>query len=173
MLAEHGQYRLDPATVDVDFWRFASAVTARRAAATAQHRTDACEAIVTHYGGTLADGLDSEWLAAAREATRRDALDAVAALARARVADDPDYTLDLLETARAFDPHNELVYRDIMRLQHRLGRHDAISRTLTLLRTRLAELDTTPTTDTVALAQRLREHDTGIPLDGTARPAAP
>jgi hypothetical protein len=37
---------------------------------------------------------------------RRDALDAVAALARALVDDDLEQTLDLLELARAFDPHN-------------------------------------------------------------------
>ncbi|WP_116052072.1 BTAD domain-containing putative transcriptional regulator [Amycolatopsis palatopharyngis] len=174
VLVEHGQYRLDPAVVEVDYWGFAGAVTARRAATTPQRRTDACEAIVAHYGGLLAEGVDGEWLVAARESTRRDALDAVAALARARVEADPDYTLDLLETARAFDPHNELLYRDIMRLQHALGWHEAISRTLTLLRTRLAELDATPTTDTVDLAARLRARHTGIPVDDdVSRSTAP
>jgi hypothetical protein len=77
--------------------------------------------------GCLAEGVDAEWIEAPREATRRDALDAVAALARALVNSDPQRTLDLLETARAFDPHNELLYRDIMRLQHRLGHLDAIN----------------------------------------------
>jgi len=172
MHAEHGQYQLDPAVVAVDYWGFADAVTCCRTATTPEARTDAYEAIVAHYGGPLADGLDSEWLVAAREATRRDALDAVAALARARVQADPEHTLDLLETARAFDPHNELLYRDIMRLQHALGRHDAISRSLTLLQTRLAEIDTTPTADTVDLAQRLRARHTGIPVDDIARSTA-
>ncbi|SFB63046.1 Transcriptional regulatory protein, C terminal [Amycolatopsis marina] len=172
VLVEHGQYRLDPAVVEVDYWGFADAVTARRTATTPARRIDACEVIVAHYGGLLAEGVDGEWLVAARESTRRPALDAVAALARARVDTDPDYTLDLLETARAFDPHNELLYRDIMRLQHALGRHEAISRTLTLLRTRLAELDTTPTTDTVDLAARLRAHHTGIPVNDDAAPSA-
>ncbi|SFO05056.1 BTAD domain-containing putative transcriptional regulator [Amycolatopsis rubida] len=173
VLAEHGRYRLDPAAVEVDYWGFADAVIARRTAATPERRADACEAVVAHYGGALAEGLEAEWLAAAREATRRDALDAVVALARARVADDPDYTLDLLETARAFDPHNELLYRDIMRLQHALGRHDAISRTLALLRTRLDEIDAAPDTDTVDLARRLRARDTGIPVDEFSRSTAP
>ncbi|MEU0511605.1 BTAD domain-containing putative transcriptional regulator [Amycolatopsis sp. NPDC006125] len=172
VLAEHGHYRLDPAIVQVDYWAFADAVTRRRTATTPEQRINAYEAIVAHYGGFLAEGLRAEWLAAAREATRRDALDAVAALARARVETDPDYTLDLLETARAFDPHNELLYRDIMRLQHKLGRHDAISRTLTLLHTRLAEIDNEPTPDTINLAQRLRARHTGIPLDGPSRAPA-
>ncbi|GAB2790616.1 BTAD domain-containing putative transcriptional regulator [Amycolatopsis magusensis] len=173
VVAEHGRYRLDPAVADVDYWAFADAVTARRRATISERRAVACEAIVAHYGGLLADGLDAEWLVAAREATRRDALDAVAALARARVEHDPDYTLDLLETARAFDPHNELLYRDIMRLQHTLGRHDAISRTLDLLRTRLAEIDTTPTAGIIDLARRLRSHATGIPVENVSRPTAP
>jgi DNA-binding SARP family transcriptional activator len=167
--AEHGHYRLDPAVVEVDYWGFADAVTARRTATTPERRTGAYEAIVAHYGGPLAEGLDAEWLVAARESTRRDALEAVAALARARVEDDPDYTLDLLETARSFDPHNELLYRDIMRMQHTLGRHGEISRTLTLLRTRLAEVDLKPTADTADLARRLRDRETGIPLDEVSR----
>ncbi|GLY68741.1 hypothetical protein Atai01_53600 [Amycolatopsis taiwanensis] len=173
VVAEHGQYQLDPAVVEVDYWAFADAVTRRRTATTPLGRTDAYEAIVARYGGLLANGLDREWLVAAREATRRDALDAVAGLARARVETDPDYTLDLLETARAFDPHNELLYRDIMRLQHALGRHDAISRTLTLLQTRLSEIDTTPTADTVDLARRLRALHTGIPVDDSPRSTTP
>lgn len=170
--AEHGHYRLDPAVVEVDYWGFADAVTARRTATTPERRTSAYEAIVAHYGGPLAEGLDAEWLVAARESTRRDVLEAVAALARAQVADDPGYTLDLLETARAFDPHNELLYRDIMRLQHALGRHGEISRTLTLLRTRLAEIGLTPTADTVDLARRLRDRETGIPIGEAFRSTA-
>jgi DNA-binding SARP family transcriptional activator len=162
VLAERGRYHLAPGLVEVDFSAFCAAVTRRRAATTEQARIAAYEAIVAAYGGALADGFDAGWLTAAREATRRDALDAVAALARARVHDDPDSTLDLLETARAFDPHNELLYRDIMRLEHTLGRHDAISRTLTLLETRLGEIDATPTPGTVDLAARLRELHTGI-----------
>jgi DNA-binding SARP family transcriptional activator len=172
ILAEHGHYRLDPAVVEVDYWGFANAVTARRTATTPERRTSAYEAIVAHYGGPLAEGLDAEWLVAARESTRRDALEAVAALARARVEDDPNYTLDLLETARSFDPHNELLYRDIMRMQHVLGRHGEISHTLTLLRTRLAEVDLRPTADTVDLARRLRDRETGIPLDEVSRSAS-
>lgn len=172
VLVEHGQYRLDPALVDIDYRGFADAVTRRRATTTDTDRIAAYEAIVGRYGGPLANGLDGDWLLAAREATRRDALDAVAALARARVHTDPEYTLDLLETARAFDPHNELLYRDIMRLQHTLGRHEAISRTLSLLETRLAEADSTPTPETTELARRLRARHTGISTTGSTGAAS-
>lgn len=160
VLVGESRYRLDPAVVDVDFWHFDAAVAARRAAATDQQRTDAHRAVVDSYGGPLADGMSTEWIETAREAIRRDAIDAVAALARALVADDPQQTLDLLEIARAFDPHNEALYRDIMRLQERLGLIDAIPRTLALLTTRLAEIDNRPTEHAITLATRLRQrHD--------------
>ncbi|MGH3857124.1 MAG: BTAD domain-containing putative transcriptional regulator [Pseudonocardiaceae bacterium] len=155
------RYHLDPCLVAVDYWRLRDAVTARRAAGSDRERLAAYQQIVDCYRGCLAEGLDTEWIDAPREATRRDALDAVAALARALVDADPQKTLDLLETARVFDPHNELLYRDIMRLQQRLGHLDAIPRTLTLLITRLAEIDETPTPQALALAAGLQQrHDT-------------
>jgi DNA-binding SARP family transcriptional activator len=162
-----GRYRLDPIRVAVDYWRFEAAVAARRAAVTEPARVAAYREIVGSYRGELADGLICEWIEPAREAVRRDAIDAVAALARALVERDPQQTLDLLETARAFDPHNELLYRDIMRLQQRLGQLDAIPRTLALLTTRLSEIDEQPSPHTADLAARLhqrpeptpREHD--------------
>ena len=155
-----GRYQLDPDLVDVDYWRLGDAVAARRVASSGSERIAAYQRVVDCYGGILAEGMDTEWIDAAREATRRDGIDAVAALARALVDSDPQRTLDLLETARAFDPHNELLYRDIMRLQERLGHLDAIPRTLTLLGTRLAEIGEAPTADSRSLAARLqRRHD--------------
>ncbi|WP_308258316.1 BTAD domain-containing putative transcriptional regulator [Saccharothrix obliqua] len=160
VVAGEGRYHLAPDLVQVDYWHFATAVHARRTATTDHQRIEAYRRIVDTYCGPLADGMNTEWIETAREATRRDAIDAVAALARALVTHDPQQTLDLLETARAFDPHNELIYRDIMRLQERLGHLDAVPRTLTLLTTRLAELDDRPTPQTVGLAERLcRRHD--------------
>lgn len=160
VLVDGGRYRLSPALAEVDYHHFAAAVTARRAATTDPERLDAYQHIVDSYTGPLADGLSTEWIETAREAIRRDAIDAVAALARAMIEHDPQQTLDLLEIARAFDPHNELIYRDIMRVQERLGQFDAIPRTLTLLTTRLAEIDDRPTHQAVDLANRLRRrHD--------------
>ncbi|QKV81804.1 LysM peptidoglycan-binding domain-containing protein [Amycolatopsis sp. Hca4] len=162
VVAQHGRYRLDPALVEVDYWTFVGALARRRTTTNDQHRTAAYAAIVASYGGELAAGIEADWLTALREGVRRDALDAVAALARARVRSDPESTLELLESARDFDPHNELLYRDIMRLEHNLGRHDAIARTLRLLEARLAEIDETPTAATIELAERLREPHAGI-----------
>ncbi|MCC8245027.1 hypothetical protein LNK82_12065 [Saccharothrix sp. NEAU-S10] len=164
VLVGEGRYRLDPDLVQVDYWSFAAAVAVRRTATTDHQRVDAYRRIVDCYSGPLADGMSTEWIETAREAIRRDAIDAVAALARALVEHDPQQTLDLLEIARAFDPHNELIYRDIMRLQERLGRLDAIPRTLTLLTARLAEVDDRPTPEAISLAERLRRrHDAAGP----------
>jgi DNA-binding SARP family transcriptional activator len=162
------RYQLDPALVDVDYWHFHTAVAARRAA-TEDERIIADQRIVAGYGGILADGMDTEWIDAAREAARRDAIDAVAALARAHVDTDPEYTLDLLETAREFDPHNELLYRDIMRLQDRLDRHDAIPRTLALLSTRMAEVGDKPTPQALDLAARLQHRPDPPPSESHGR----
>ncbi|WP_026468125.1 hypothetical protein [Amycolatopsis balhimycina] len=162
VVAQHGRYRLDPAVVEVDYWTFAGALARRRTTTDDENRAAAYAAIVASYGGELAAGIEAGWLTALREGVRRDALDAVAALARARVRSDPESTLELLEAARDFDPHNELLYRDIMRLEHTLGRHDAIARTLRLLEARIAEIDETPTAATIELAQRLREPHAGI-----------
>jgi DNA-binding SARP family transcriptional activator len=159
---------LNPDLVDVDYWRFDAAVAARRSACTDEERPAAHQLVVDSYGGELAEGVGAEWIEAAREAVRRDAVDSVAALARALAPDDPQRTLDLLETARAFDPHNELLYRDIMRLQARLGRPDAIARTLALLTTRLAETGDQPAPGTLDLAHRLQER--GEPRHGAPAP---
>jgi DNA-binding SARP family transcriptional activator len=164
-----GRYQLDPSLVTVDYWHLCDAVAARRTASTNSERIAANQRIVDCYRGPLAEGVDAEWIEAPREATRRDALDAVAALARALVDSDPQRTLDLLETARAFDPHNELLYRDIMRLQHRLGHLDAIPRTLALLTTRLAEIDESPTAQARELAARLQQRHAS-PDDDTPAP---
>ncbi|HEY3608607.1 MAG TPA: BTAD domain-containing putative transcriptional regulator [Pseudonocardiaceae bacterium] len=160
-LVDNGHYRLDPAVVHVDYWRFENAMLARRAAATDAQRIAAYREVVDSYGGPLAEGMSKiEWSEPAREAIRRDAIDAVSGLARALHDHDPQQTLDLLEVARAFDPHNELLYRDIMRLQERLGLIDAIPRTLTLLTTRLAEVNNRPSEHAIGLATRLRQrHD--------------
>ncbi|WP_309114712.1 BTAD domain-containing putative transcriptional regulator [Saccharothrix sp.] len=156
ILVGEGRFRLNTALVEVDYYRFTTAVARRRTATTDRQRAEAYRDIVDSYTGPLADGLDAEWIETPREAVRRDAIDAVAALARTLIDQDPQRTLDLLEVARSFDPHNELIYRDIMRLQERLGQLDAIPRTLDLLTARLAEIDERPTEHAFSLAARLR-----------------
>lgn len=159
-IAGGGRYRLNPDLVEVDYWHLDRAITARRTASTAQDRIDAYREVVNLYTGPLAEGVESEWLEPVREAVRRDVIDAAAALAHALRDVDPEQTLELLELARAFDPHNELLYRDIMRLQGRLGRLEAIPRTLALLTSKLAEIDDKPSPEATWLAANLPRHHT-------------
>jgi DNA-binding SARP family transcriptional activator len=169
LLAGDGRYRLDPAWIEVDLWYFQDAVAARRAATTDAERIAAYRRVVAAYGGKLAEGTEAEWLDVEADAIRRDAIDAVAALARAMVEHDPAQTLELLEAARTRDPYNELLYRDIMRLQDRLGRHDAISRTLTQLTKRLADINDKPSRQAVELATQLQNRHAAL----ADTPAAP
>lgn len=161
------RYQLDPDLVDVDYWHLLRAVDDSRASDTDTDRNAIDRQIVSAYQGELANGTHAEWLEVPREAIRRDAIDAAARLARALVETEPEQALPLLETARDFDPYNELIYRDIMRLQARLGRHDATSRTLALLEARLAELGDQAEPATVELAASLQHHQT--PDSGRAR----
>jgi DNA-binding SARP family transcriptional activator len=150
------RYLLTPDAIEVDYWDFDRALAMRRTAAGAEDRSNACREIVATYTGELASGMDAEWLETPREAARRDALDAATELARSVVETDPQQALSLLEMACEFDPLNEQVYCSIIRVQGRLGRRDSIARTVTLLRTRLAEIGETPEHETLALAEKLR-----------------
>ena len=151
------RHQLDPDVVAVDFRAFSDALTSRRTATDDEQRIAAYHQITTAYGGELADGLAVEWLETPREAARRDAVDAASSLARLLIATDPRVALNQLEMARAFDPFNEAIYRDIMKVQRRLGQSDAIERTFALLTIRLAELQEAPEPETVELVRRLRQ----------------
>jgi DNA-binding SARP family transcriptional activator len=157
-LVQHadGRYQLHHELVSVDYWDFLVAATDITHTDPAIRR-GACEAVVSTYQGPLAAEHTGEWLITLREAARRRYLDTVTTLARLTIADDPDRTLGLLETARNLDPLNEAIYRDIIRIQYRLGRPDAAAITLQLLRAQLADIDATPSPSTVALTQRLGE----------------
>jgi DNA-binding SARP family transcriptional activator len=150
------RYTLDHDLVGVDYWHLAEALTVSRTATGEAERDTARRDIVAAYRGELAEGLSADWIETPRQALRRDALDAATHLARLVVNDDAQQALSLFETARGFDPYNEQLYQDIMRLQRRLGRPDAIGRTLELATTRLAEIDESPSPDTIALAARLQ-----------------
>lgn len=172
VLSAGDQHRLDPTLVEVDYAAFAAAAHARQRATTDTDRAQAWQQMLATYRGELAEGVGAEWLETPREAIRRDAIDAATGLARLVVREDPRQALELLETARARDPYNEALYGDIMRVQRRLRQADAITRTLNLLTTRLAELGETPSTDTAALAKALQQaasRPSGSPPPSDAR----
>jgi len=149
------RYQLDPQVVATDYQQLQAALAARRAATDDESRAQACRAILAAYTGELGEGASPDWAETLREAVRRDVLDAAVTLARYAATTDPQEAFDVLETARSLDPYNEQLYRDIMRLQHRLGRVSSIGHTLALLTTQLTEIDQTPEPPTITLAQRL------------------
>ncbi|MFC4463968.1 hypothetical protein ACFPH6_05220 [Streptomyces xiangluensis] len=152
----NGHYSLDHDQITVDLWHLQDALeTSRHDTSEQPHRT-ALERVVELYSGDFAADLTAEWIEAPREALRRDVLDTVSALVRIMRDDEPEEALALLERARTLDRYNEAIYRDIARFQARLGQHDAIPRTLTLLTTTLAEIDNEPSRETVALCDLLQ-----------------
>jgi DNA-binding SARP family transcriptional activator len=174
VLVGHGRFRLDPSLVAVDYQRFVDARHAHRAAGDDPRRQAALRAMVDTYVGPFAEGMSSEWIETLRESLRREVLDALAALARARIGADPEEALQLLEIACGFDPHNELRYCDIMRLQARLGRREAIPRTLAVLTARLAELGEQPDPEVIELAHRLTHpHSPARATPGSAATSNP
>ncbi|AXK35778.1 hypothetical protein DVA86_27255 [Streptomyces armeniacus] len=150
-----GHYALNRDQGCVDLWQLRDALHAARPENRYAHRLEAVRRIDDLYHGDLANDLSAEWIEAPREALRRDVLDALSTLAHTVADTDPEEALRMLERARELDPYNEALYQDIARLQARLGRHDAIPRTLALLTTTLAELDEQPSPQTVTLCESL------------------
>lgn len=156
--------QLNPDTVGVDYWDFDDARTHARAATTDDQRHHAYRAQVAAYGGRLGVDLDdAEWVHGPDYNAQCAVVDALGRLAAAAETTDPQRALDLLETARGYDPANESLYGAIMRLQAALGYHDAIDRTLSLLEAELAERKDKPSAEIVGLARSLRRrHTTAI-----------
>lgn len=161
VLTGDGRLRLNPDCVSVDYWDFDDARTLARAAATDDQRHHACRAQVAAYGGRLGADLDAaEWVHGPDYNTQCAVVDALGRLAAAAETTDPQHALDLLDTARGYDPGNESLYGAIMRLQSALGYHDAIDRTLSLLEAELAAHKDKPSPEIVGLARSLRRRHT-------------
>ncbi|MEV4644936.1 LysM peptidoglycan-binding domain-containing protein [Saccharopolyspora sp. NPDC049357] len=178
--ARQRRLRLDPTQVDTDYACFTEAERTSHDTTTDARRLRAHQTVVALYRSELAAGIDSEWIQAPRFAALRTAINAVSALARHHSPTAPEHTLRLLETATGFDPANEHLYRDIMRLHARLGDTSAIPATLDLLTQRLRDIDTEPSPETLALAAALQHPDTESPAtkgdparSGGLHPSAP
>ncbi|MGW0891509.1 LysM peptidoglycan-binding domain-containing protein [Saccharopolyspora sp. NPDC002578] len=154
---------LNPRLVTVDYWQLTQAEHDQHRANTDQQRFATQTHIAETYRGELADGMSALWLDGPREAAHRTALDALAGMAAHYRGHDPQRQLQLLEHARLLNPENEAIYRDIIRVQAELGRTDAISRTLHLLTTTLADIGERPDPGTLILARSLQvRHDRAV-----------
>ncbi|MEV6236760.1 hypothetical protein [Lentzea sp. NPDC051838] len=159
VLSEDGRYRLNDELADVDLWEFNRAL--RQARHAGEDRKTQLQKAVDLYAGDLAEDLLTSWLEPFRESARRDVLDALAALIREHGETEPETELVLLEQARKLDQFNEGVYRDIMRVQARLGQHTAVPRTFALLTATLGEIDEEPSAETRQLAELARRRGAG------------
>ncbi|WP_306358313.1 MULTISPECIES: hypothetical protein [unclassified Nocardia] len=160
LITGSGRYRLNPAAVSVEDYTEYTALAARRRRATDpdEHRAHCTRLIELAATGRLAADLDADWLDAVRNRVRNEAITTVGVLARRLVTDDPHATAHLLEMALDIDPHNEDVFRDLMKLQARHGQIHAIDSTLEILTRRLNELDEQPSSQTIALVRSLHEN---------------
>ncbi|MEV7040448.1 hypothetical protein [Amycolatopsis sp. NPDC051061] len=170
VLNEDGRYRLSDELLDVDFWQLQRILQAQRPPD--GHGSANLRNAVELYRGDLAEDLLAQWIEPFRESVRRDVLDALGALVRADGDISPETALVLLERARKFDQYNEGVYRDIIRMQARLGQYAAIPRTVALLSTTLAEIDQQVSAETLNLADFLQRRGSAQWKDAAGSAAA-
>jgi DNA-binding SARP family transcriptional activator len=136
-----GRYRIDPDLIEVDLWRMLSALDwANKVGDDEAACLAALREAVACYRGDFADGHDRAWVIDYATTYRHQLLSAYARIAEILEADQPDQAIAALEAAVEHDPVNEELYQRIMRIHGRLGRPDAVRRTLRLLENRLAEL---------------------------------
>ncbi|MCI2420079.1 hypothetical protein MOQ72_21795 [Saccharopolyspora sp. K220] len=163
LISQHEEHvALNPDLVAVDYWQLNQAEHDQHLANTDDDRFAAWSRSAAVYRGEIAEGMSALWLDGPREAAHRTVVDALAGMAATYRARDPQRQLQLLEHARLLNPENEDIYRDIIRVQAKLGHIDAISRTINLLTTTLADIGERPDPSTLTLARALqaRHHRT-------------
>lgn len=161
ILSAAERFELDTRDVDVDVWRFDSAVAEAARATDIECRTAALERAIEEVRGEPLDGIDYEWAEPVRERVRRRAVDALSELAdlRARFGRF-DEAIALTERALQLDRASEDLYRRLMVLQQRAGRPEAARRAFHQCQLELEELGVEPDPETRAIA------DSGSPPVG-------
>ncbi|MFA1550737.1 BTAD domain-containing putative transcriptional regulator [Actinomadura chokoriensis] len=150
-----GHYRIDPDLIDVDLWQLTTTLMDAERATDDTERINALTPVSDLYIGGFASGLEYEWADAHREYLRRVVVDALGHLVQLTQEEQPDRALATLERAITHDPYSEPLYRDVMHLQARLSRPDAVRRTYQLLASRLDEIEADPNEDTHQLMATL------------------
>jgi DNA-binding SARP family transcriptional activator len=117
------RYRLIPDRLMVDLWQLRDSVHHAATAVAAVQGATAWRAVIDRYTGELAAGHDWPWLAGPREATRRQVIDAYAALAA--VEPDPQAALRLLQDAIRVDLFNEDLHRRAVHALSAVGDYQA------------------------------------------------
>ncbi len=135
-----GLYRLDPDTVEVDLWHMLTAIQAANTATDDEASLAALRQAAEDYRGDFAHAQDGAWALDYATTYRHQILSVYARIAEILETDQPEQALAVLEAAIDRDPVNEELYQRVMRIHGRLGRPDAVRRTMRVLEDRLADL---------------------------------
>lgn len=164
ILGGGSRYRLDPAHVDVDLWRFHDLIDAAHRSAGRTDRRTLLQQAADLEGGELAEGLTGGWLAPVREATARHSIDVLTYLADT----EPDHgtALALLHRAARLAPDTETVQCALLRRYAAAGDLDGVHHAYQALRDRCVARASAPEPATTHLYQNLITADqapTGAP----------
>jgi DNA-binding SARP family transcriptional activator len=150
------RYQPNPDLVGCDLWRFHHALTTAADSSNPAAKTTALQHAVTAYQGDLVEGADYDWALTEREDLRRRAITAASRLADLhQQTGDHQRAVDVLEQAIRWEPYNEELYQQNMRIQAELGHVEEIRRTYRRLELRMADLDDDPSEPTRQLRDQL------------------
>lgn len=172
IVCERNRYRLDPARFSIDLWTMLSALNDASVTDDDNEALAALHTAVSHYGGDFADGLDYPWVAEHAATYRSYAVDALARIAEIQEPDNPDAAISALDQALTYDPVCEELYQRLMRIQGRIGRPDAVRRTLRRCMEALASINTEPSDTTTRLAHRQLHPQQSSSREGSGPSAA-
>lgn len=154
LLYENEHYRIDPNLIEVDVWRMNAHIATANNATDEQSKLDALLAATACYQGEFAANVDLWWANDQRPAYHKQAVDCYAHIAEIHESAKPDSALAALNSAIEIDGMNEFLHQTVMRIQARLGRLDAVKRTMDDLRHRLAGINSEPSEATQRVYRR-------------------
>ncbi|MFF5234971.1 hypothetical protein [Dactylosporangium sp. NPDC000521] len=171
VLTGGSRYRLDPAAVDVDLWRFHDLLDTAASVATPAERRALLRQAADLDRGELAEGLTAAWLQPVREATARHRIDILTYLAGA----EPDHgtALALLHRALRVAPGNEAIVRAVLRRHAAAGDLEGVHRAYTTLLDQRPADDDAPEPATAQLYEELTTTDPGVPATSGAPERTP
>jgi len=163
-------YEVEADVIEVDVWRFESALAEAVAAGDRKAAMTALSAAVDVYRGDFVEDADYLWAEPVREDFHRRALDACVRLAELQAETGQlDAAVAILERAVQIDAYAEELYRRLMHLHGDRGRPDAVEGTWRRLQGRLAEIDVEPEESTARLHHELTRSPTAPSRTGVSR----
>jgi DNA-binding SARP family transcriptional activator len=165
------RYQLDRDLIQVDLWQLHDLLNTATTAAGSTGRATLLHDAAALDRGALAQGLPGEWLDIDRETTARHLVDVYVHLADLET--DDHAALRLLRRATEVAPHNEPLYRAVMRRHAAANDPNGVRSVLATAMARLAELGTAPDDETLNLAAGLcadLETATGNTAETTTSP---